>query len=141
MNDRYFLDTNLFVYAFDRDNLDKQARANELIKIALAGRAGCISFQVIQEFINVATRKFETPLSMPDCEKYLHAVLAPLCEVFPSIEFYVQSLEIVERWQFSYYDALIVTAALQAKCRVLYSEDLHHGQKIQDLTIQNPFKP
>jgi len=139
MSDRYFLDTNIFVYAFDSVNPAKQRRANELIKTALKNNAGCISFQVIQEFINVATRKFAVPLSIPDCEKYLSSVLSPLCEVFVSIELFSRSLDVMQRWQFSFYDSLIVAAALQADCSILYSEDLQHKQKIEDLTIHNPF--
>ncbi len=139
MTDNYFLDTNLFVYTFDRDAPEKQVRANALIKEALEERTGCISYQVIQEFMNVATRKFETPLSTSDCEKYLYTVLAPLCSVFTSIALYGLALEIMDRWRLSYYDALIVAAALQAECGILYSEDLQDGLKIQYLTIRNPF--
>ena len=139
MSDKYFLDTNLFVYAFDRNAPEKQARANALIKVALEEGDGCISYQVIQEFMNVATRKFKTPLSVPDCEKYLYTVLTPLCVVFPGIDLYGGALELMSRWQLSYYDALIVAAALQAECRILYSEDLQDGLRIQALTIRNPF--
>ena len=66
MSGRYFLDTNVFVYTFDKDSPDKRARANELIKTALLEGTGCMSFQVIQEFMNVALRKFESSLSIPD---------------------------------------------------------------------------
>lgn len=139
MNDKYFLDTNIFVYAFDSTNAKKQKSANELIKTALTDHAGCVSFQVIQEFLNVATRKFESPLSITHSEKYLDAVFSPLCEVFPSIDLYHRSLDIMERWRFSFFDSLIVAAALEADCGILYSEDLQHLQKIQDLTVVNPF--
>jgi len=139
MSDKFFLDTNIFVYSFDSSNSKKQKKANELIKTALENHSGCISFQVIQEFMNVATGKFAVPLSIPDCEKYLSAVLSPLCEVFATIELYVRSLDVMERWQFSFYDSLIVAAALQANCSILYSEDLQHEQKIEDITVQNPF--
>ncbi len=139
MNDKYFLDTNIFVYAFDSANPRKQKKANELIKTALKDNTGCISYQVIQEFINVATRKFTAPLSTPDCEKYLRSILSPLCEVFVSIELYSRSLEVMERWQFSFYDSIIVAAALQADCSILYSEDLQHEQRIENLTVHNPF--
>lgn len=140
MNGKYFLDTNIFVYAFDSANPKKQKRANELIKNALENNSGCISFQVIQEFMNVATRKFEIPLSIPDCKKYLNAVLSHLCEVFVSIELYTRTLDVMERWRFSFYDSLIVASALQADCTILYSEDMQHLQKIEDLVINNPFK-
>ena len=138
MNDKYFLDTNVIAYSFDPNISDKQHVARSLISNALTGQ-GCISYQVVQEFFNVATRKFETPLSLQDCKIYLNDVLAPLCEIFPSIEFYSQALQIKERWQYSLYDSLIVTAALQANCTILYSEDMHHGQVINQLTITNPF--
>ncbi len=138
MNDKYFLDTNVIVYSFDPKTSDKQHIARSLISNALTGQ-GCISYQVVQEFFNVATRKFETPLSLQDCKIYLNDILAPLCEIFPSIDFYSQALQIKERWQYSLYDSLIVTAALQANCTILYSEDMHHGQAINQLTIANPF--
>ena len=140
MSDRYFIDTNIFVYAFDKTNTDKQQIANGLIKKAVSELVGCISFQVIQEFINVSTRKFEIPLSIEDCRKYLDAVLSPLCAVFTSLELYHRSLDIMARWRFSFYDSLIIAAALQAKCNILFSEDLQHNQKIESITICNPFE-
>jgi predicted nucleic acid-binding protein len=86
MSDKYFLDTNIFVYVLDSENKTKQKKASELIKTTLKNNNGCISIQVIQEFMNVATRKFAVPLTIPECEIYLQAVLSPLCEDFVSIE-------------------------------------------------------
>ena len=94
----------------------------------------------MQEFINIATKKFEVAFSLHDCRKYLDTVLFGLCRVFTSIELYKQSLDIMERWGYSHYDSLIIAAALQADCETLYSEDLHHHQKIRNLTIVDPFK-
>ena len=139
MNDKYFIDTNIFVYAFDRENAEKHRKSNELIKHALKTNTGCISFQVIQEFINVSTRKFVVPFTAQDCEKYMSSILVPLCQVFVSIELYTQAFDIINRWKFSFYDSLIVAAALQAECSILYSEDLQHEQKIGPLAIRNPF--
>ena len=87
----------------------------------------------------MATRKFEIPLRFADCEKYLQKILSPLCQVFSNIDLYESALEIMERWQYGFYDSLIIAAAIQAHCQILYSEDLHHQQKIQSLTIVNPF--
>ncbi|MHC4215202.1 MAG: PIN domain-containing protein [Planctomycetota bacterium] len=140
MSDKYFIDTNIFVYAFDKTNLDKQKIANDLIKKAVSEHVGCISFQVIQEFINVSTKRFEVPLSIEDCRKYIDSVLFPLCAIFTSLELYHRSLDIMERWRFSFYDSLIIAAALQAKCSIMYSEDLQHSQKIESITICNPFE-
>ena len=139
MKDKFFIDTNVFVYSFDKQNDKKRKKANELIKTALLNHGGCISSQVIQEFMNVATKKFDMPMSIPDCEKYLKNVLSPICHVFTSLELYYKSLDVMERWQYSFYDSLIIAAALQAECKILYSEDLQHNQKIQYLTIINPF--
>jgi predicted nucleic acid-binding protein len=113
--------------------------ALKLIGEALEKANGIISFQVIQEFLNVSTRKFEKPLSISDCQRYLNFVLEPLCEVFTSIELYNQALEIVESWKYSFYDSLIIASALKAECKYLYTEDLHHTQTIKHLTILNPF--
>ncbi len=139
MNDKFFMDTNIFIYSFDKSEPDKKNVATKLINDALYQDAGCISFQVIQEFLNVATQKFEIPLSKNDCNKYLINVLEPLCEILSSIQLYHDALEIKERWRYSFYDSLIISAALKANCNILYSEDLHHQQKITDLIIINPF--
>ncbi|MCI5158063.1 MAG: PIN domain-containing protein [Candidatus Electrothrix sp. AUS1_2] len=139
MNGKYFLDTNVFVYSFQPDEPEKQSTAQELIRIALKEQAGCISSQVIQEFLNVASKKFTPPLSSQDCLRYLNTVMAPLCEVFSSLDLFRKTIEIRERWKYTLYDSMIITAALQANCTVLYSEDLHHGQQIESLVIVNPF--
>src|SRR5688572_3593765 len=141
MSDRYFLDTNIFVYTFDDTQPQKRSLARHLVSQALYDSKGTISYQVVQEFINIATRKFKHPLTPQDCVEYLDTVLAPLCEVFPNIDLYRDALELHEKWKFSYYDSLILTAALSVGCKRLYSEDLQHGQKVRDLVIENPFRP
>jgi predicted nucleic acid-binding protein len=100
---------------------------------------GCISYQIVQEFLNVALRKFSTPLSVADAAIYMTAVLEPLCEISSTVSLYRQTLGIVERWRYSFYDALVIASAMAADCHVLYTEDLQHEQKIGDLTIINPF--
>ena len=140
MNDKYFVDTNILIYSFDRANPSKRKIALDLISQALEKGTGVISYQVIQEFLNVATRKFAVPLSFKDAQRYLNVVLEPICEVFSSPELFHQALEISDQWRFAFYDALIVAAALQAECRVLYSEDMQDSQTIKGLTIRNPFQ-
>lgn len=139
MKDKFFIDTNIFVYSFDSNSPDKQKISRDSIKKALRDQDGCISSQVIQEFINVSSKKFDPALSSDDLLKYLNTVLAPLCEIFTSIELYRNTIEISERWKYSFYDSMIITAAIQTNCSVLYSEDLQHNQKVQSLTIVNPF--
>ncbi len=139
MSDKFFLDTNIFVYTFDDRDPGKRDRARALVAEALAESRGAISYQVVQEFLNAALRKFAKPLTAADAERYLTVVLEPLCAVFAGIELYHQAIDISERWKYSIYDSLIIASALQAGCSVLFSEDLQHGQKIGGLRILNPF--
>lgn len=139
MKGNYFLDTNILVYTFDHSYPKKRDICKSLVRDALNNRSGCISYQVIQEFLNVASRKFAKPLSIADCQTYLSSVLEPLCEVFSSMGLFHRALEISNRWKFSFYDSLVVAAALSAECQILYTEDLQHDQKIENMVIVNPF--
>lgn len=139
MSDKFFIDTNILVYSFDTANSAKCSIARAIVEEALTGNKGVISYQVVQEFLNVATRKFATPLHLDDAKVYLNRVLEPLCDVYASLELYEHALDVSQRWQYSFYDALIIAAAVQSGCSRLYSEDLQHGQKIQQLEIVNPF--
>ncbi len=139
MSAKAFLDTNIFVYSFDRTDPRKRETARHLVSDALENGSGIISSQVVQEFLNVATRKFVIPLSLADAQRYLSVVLEPLCEIYTSPELYHQALEIADAWRLSFYDSLIVAAALRSDCEILYSEDLQAGLKIRGLTVRNPF--
>ena len=75
-----------------------------------------------------------------DAAQVLHTVLAPLWRVHPSPALYLQALEVQERYRLSFYDSMIVAAALEADCRRILSEDLQHGQRIGNLQIVNPFQ-
>lgn len=135
----FFLDTNVFVYSFDTTSPDKQQIAQTLIQQAIATRRGIISSQVAQEFLNVALRKFAHPMSVSEARQFLQLVLMPLCQHYPSTDFYDRALLLKDNTGYSFYDALIVTAAVEVGCRTLFSEDLQDGHKIGDLTIINPF--
>jgi predicted nucleic acid-binding protein len=141
MSGSYFLDSNILMYLFDRREPGKQERARELVRRALADRAGIISYQVVQETLNVITTKLDTAASAEDADAFLSAVLDPFCAVFPSMELYHKALRIKARWRFSFSDALIVAAALSSSCGILYSEDLQDGQVIDGLVVRNPFPP
>jgi predicted nucleic acid-binding protein len=136
---RFFLDTNVFVYTFDESSPLRKAKARELVEMALTTGLGVISHQVIQEFLNVAGGKFAVPLSFADRNLYLNEVLVPLWRVSPSASLYARALETQERSGYSFYDSLIVAAALTAGCRVLYSEDLQSGRRFDSLTVVDPF--
>ena len=139
MKDRFFLDSNIFVYSFDKTAGDKQQKAQKLIRSSLTTGLGYISFQVIQEFFNVATRKFEVPMPLLDSKEYFDKVFMQLEVVYPDGDFMKTGLDIASTTGYSFYDSLIISAALKAGCETLYTEDLQDGQQIRSLTIYNPF--
>jgi len=136
---RHFLDTNIFVYTFDLEAPEKAKRAEDLIAEALASGAGMISYQVAQEFIAAARKPFQTPMTFEQIERYWLTTLRPLLLVHSSPGLFIRALDLARRDQLSWYDSLIVAAAIQGGCKILYSEDLQHGRRFGDLVVQNPF--
>jgi predicted nucleic acid-binding protein len=139
MSDRYFLDTNIFVYSFGQSAAVKAQKATNLIREALTTQKGVISYQVVQEFFNVALRRFSQPMQVADAEQYLGTVFRPLLSVHSSQALYVEALHLHTQNGLSWYDSLIVSAAIQARCDLLYTEDLQHGQRFGSLQVRNPF--
>ena len=134
-----FLDSNILVYLFDPADARRKGIAEQLVSRAHHAGTAIISFQVVQETLNVLTRKLKPPMTREDALRALQNVLTPLWRVQPSAALYARALGVQERYQFSFYDSMIVAAALEAGCARLLSEDLQHGQKIEGLTIKNPF--
>jgi predicted nucleic acid-binding protein len=135
----FFLDTNVFIYSFDRSAPEKSRRATQLIKKALTTGKGVVSYQVVQEFFNVALRRFAQPMSAEEAEQYLKTVFLPLLRIHSSQVLYLDALDLATRHRIPWYDSLIVASALQAQCALLLSEDFQHGRKFADLQIANPF--
>ena len=133
-----FLDSNVFVYMFDESDAAKRRQAEILVSGSLTQGSGCTSFQVVQETLNVLVRNTQTPFDR--LRELLDDVLVPLWQVNPMAVLYQNAISLQGRYGFSFYDSLIVAAALEAGCTRLYSEDLQHGQQIQRLTIVNPFQ-
>jgi predicted nucleic acid-binding protein len=134
-----FFDSNVFVYLFDETDDHKRHVAERLIVQALEASNACISFQVVQETLNILTRKLKPAVSEPNAQRFLESVLQPLWRVMPSVALYQRGLALQARYKLSFYDALIVAAALEAGCKRLLSEDMQHGLRIEKLTIINPF--
>jgi predicted nucleic acid-binding protein len=133
MSAKPFLDTNVILYLLSEDTT-KADRAE-----ALLAQGGTVSVQVLNEAANVMTRKLKMGL---DEVGDILAGVRHFCEVVPvTIEIHDQAFAITRGFGFSIYGSLIVSAAIAAKCAVLYSEDLQHGQQVGDqLTIINPFR-
>jgi predicted nucleic acid-binding protein len=139
MSAEAFIDTNIFIYHLDNSDPRKQAIAEGIVRQALAHGDGCVSFQVVQECMNTVLHKAEIKLSCAQAGTYLDAVLAPLVRVPSTAELIHRALGIQQRFHFSFYDSLIVAAALDGGCSRLLTEDLQHGQRIETLTVENPF--
>lgn len=132
-----FLDTNVLIYAYDAKDPQKYRKANQLIDMCLAAECAVISTQVVQELCNVAILKLRIPPKMiiETVDTFFSQIVAHV----PDAAFYTRALILLERHSLSFYDALIVQAALDLGCTTLYSEDLQAGQTFGSLTIVNPF--
>ncbi|HUE51911.1 MAG TPA: PIN domain-containing protein [Terriglobales bacterium] len=139
MSARFFLDTNIFAYTFDTKAPAKAKRAARLIRQAADTGEGIVSYQVVQEFFNVAFRRFSQPMNVAEAEQYLITVFRPLLAIHSSPALYVEALRVTGKYRLPWYDSLIVAAALQAECGILYSEDFQHGRELEGLRIENPF--
>lgn len=139
MSDRFFLDTNVFVYSFDRTAPVKRNTATELIRKAHTSGKGVISYQVVQEFFNVALRRFTPTMQPQEAQAYLKSIFLPLLGIHSSQSLYLEALHLQTHHRLSWYDSIIVASAAKAQCTLLFSEDMQHGRKFGDLQIQNPF--
>jgi predicted nucleic acid-binding protein len=135
MSDNVFLDSNILVYSYSNSEIQKQEIARQLI----AESNSLISTQVLQELCNIVTRKFKF--------SYEQAAIAikESCQNnslhINTEDTVLQACQVAGRYGFSFFDSLIVAAALESGCTVLYSEDMQDGQIIEEkLTVKNPFK-
>ena len=133
MPDSRFFDTNIVIYAFAAGD-PRSARAE-----ALVAGGGVIGVQVLNEFTNVTRRKLrwqweQIEAALAVIEELLGAA-RPLTSAIPA-----RAVVLARDHELSFYDALIVAAALDAGCEVLFSEDLQHGQKFGALRVENPFR-
>ena len=134
-----FIDTNVFVYAQDNSDEIKTKMSQELITKLFLEKQGIISTQVIQEFCNVFLKKSEKPLQPNDVAEIIDDLLVPLLAHTPDSSFYKRAINTYSRYSLSFYDALIVQAAIDLKCELLYSEDMQNGARYNGVTVVNPF--
>ena len=127
-----FFDTSALLYLLSGDT----AKADRIE--ALLSARGVVSVQVLNEFAVVALRKLKMPLN--EVREILDTIRA-VCAVEPvTVETHDRGLAVIERYKFSLYDSMLVAAALIAGAKIIYSEDLQHGQLIHNqLRIINPF--
>ena len=139
MNAKFFLDTNVVLYVFDQAAPKKAQVAMQLIKEGIDRKHTVTSYQVVQEFINIALKAFRISLARSDLELFLETALFPMAVVSPSQPLVLEALRLQSAYRLAWYDSLIVAAALESDCEVLYTEDIQHGQRIRNMLVQNPF--
>lgn len=134
---RSFLDSNVLVYAEDAAHPEKQAKAISLI-VGLAGqRSAVVSLQVLGEYFNAVTRKLHLDVEIARSQVEFYTQFQV---VEPTVTDVLGAIDLHRLFGMSYWDSLIVRSAKQAGCSVLLSEDMQHGQVIDGVRIENPFR-
>jgi len=136
---KVFLDANVLVYAHDVSAGTKHEVAFRMVSDLWKRGDGVLSTQVLQEFFVIVTRKLPKPMDVSIAQKVISNLLSWEIVVNDG-KAIVGAIEVLKRYRCSFWDALIVHAALQSGAAVLFSEDLSSGQRIRDLRIENPFR-
>jgi predicted nucleic acid-binding protein len=139
MSDIAFVDSNVLIYAHDRDAGPKRELAMALLGRLWTERTGILSVQVLQEFFVTVTRKLQTPLARAQAREVVRAY-APWVMSPTTPETILRATELSEAARIDFWDALIVAAAEQSGAETLYSEDLNHGQVIAGVRVLNPLR-
>ena len=138
MRDRVFLDTNILVYAYDKNEPKKQIRAQDILKAAIEEESGIISAQILGEFFVVVTRRIKEPLPIDDAEKIIDIIsVLPVAEIDKNLV--RDAINIQKGYGISYWDSLIVATAKREGCDRIITEDLNSGQNYDGVLIENPF--
>ncbi|MEN6508139.1 MAG: PIN domain-containing protein [Smithella sp.] len=137
--DKIFLDTNILVYAYDISSGKKHDPARNIVTDLWNSRTGAISVQVLQEFFVSITKKIPNPLDVKTASDIIRDFL--LWEIIDNDgELMIAAMDIQARYRYSFWDSLIIAAAVKIGASVLLTEDLKNGQIIEDVMIKNPFK-
>jgi predicted nucleic acid-binding protein len=137
MSDRSFFDTNVLIYADDKAAPAKQRLALDLIAEHRRARTGVVSLQVLQEFFVTVTRKLGLDAQIARRKVEL---LAEFDVAAPDLADILAAIDLHRLHGFSFWDGLIVRAAKQSGCRILFSEDMQHAREIDGVRILNPFR-
>ncbi len=138
MSDKIFVDTNILVYAHDLSSGDRHTKAAAIIENLWQAETGVISVQVLQEFYVTVTRKIKNPLKPGAAREIIVNYFSwPVHVNDPELT--LQASEIGEKNNLSFWDALIIAAALRLHAKKIITEDLNHGQIIEGILVENPF--
>lgn len=133
-----FVDTNVLVYSRDPSDGDKQVRATQWLNHLWQTKRGRLSFQVLNEYYSVATRKLSPGVRPEDARGDVRQLLSWQPQPVDG-DVLSEAWDVQDRFGVSFWDALVVAAAQAASCRYLLTEDLQHEQDLDGLTVLNPF--
>jgi predicted nucleic acid-binding protein len=139
MSDRYFVDTNILMYAHDAASGEKHEKAKALVEKLWETRSGVVSTQVLQELAVNLRRKARKPLDARSTRDVVSDYLTWQVVVNGG-DSILEALDIEARYQVSFWDALVIQAAQAGGAETLYSEDLSDGQHYGGVRVSNPFK-
>ena len=139
MSDRYFVDTNILMYALDKAAGEKHDRAKTLVEELWRDRTGVVSTQVLQELSVNLRKKSRRPLDAKATREIVADYLAWQVVVNGG-ESILEALDLEAGYQISFWDALVVQAAQASGAEVLYSEDLSDGQAYGSVRVVNPLR-
>ncbi|MEW6570689.1 MAG: PIN domain-containing protein [Nitrospirota bacterium] len=137
--DKVFVDTNVIVYAYDKDAGEKHRIAVNIMKDLWHSGLGTISTQVLQEFFVTLTNKISAPLKISVVRETIRR-LSKWDVLLIDVDTIINATELQERYKYSFWDSLIIASAIEGGAKTILSEDLADGQTIQGITIKNPFK-
>ena len=137
--DKVFLDTTIILYAYDASAGEKHRRAKEIVLDLWNSGLAVISTQVLQEFFVTATQKIPKPLEHSFARDIIRDLLKWEVVINDGVSV-LDAIELLLKYRFSFWDSLIIEAAIKSGAKIVLSEDLSHGQTIQGVTITNPFK-
>lgn len=135
---REFLDANVLVYAFDASAGRKKTAAEHLLARCWETGVGCLSVQVLQEFFVTVTRKVAHPLSLDEAADRVREFAT--WKVFaPTANDVLGAIALQKQAKLNFWDAMVLQAAAESGCDVLWTEDLNDGQAIRGVRIRDPF--
>lgn len=136
--DRIFVDANIVIYAYDTSNINKHQIAIKIIDDLWKSGQGVLSTQVLQEFFVVITKKVPQPLDISSAK----GIVEDLLEwdvVINDGKSILEAIEIHQKHKYSFWDSMIINAAVSGGAGLLLSEDLSDGHIVEGVTIENPF--
>jgi predicted nucleic acid-binding protein len=136
--DRIFVDTNILIYAYDVTAGQKHAIASDILADLWNARLGVVSTQVLQEFFVNVVQKIQRPVDIRLAKDIVKDLLK-WHVVVNNGESILEAIDIHDRYGYSFWDAMIIAAAIKGRAAVLMTEDLQDGQTIGGVSIKNPF--